>query len=80
MNGTSSNGFCQDPLWDLELTWYSDQPDFTTCFHQTVLVYFPCGILWLLAPLQIYFARQSKDGEILFSYLLLLKFNLNKAC
>ena len=59
----TSGGFCPDPLWDSDLTWYTDQPDFTTCFHETVLVYVPCGILWLLAPLQIYFARQCKDGK-----------------
>ena len=59
----TSGGFCPDPLWDSDFTLYTDQLDFTSCFHETVLFYVPCGILWLLAPLQIFFARQSKDGK-----------------
>ena len=26
--------FCPDPLWDANLTWNTDSPDFTACFHQ----------------------------------------------
>ena len=45
----TNNTFCGgDPLWDINLTWYNDSPDFTTCFHQTVLVYIPSAYLLLL--------------------------------
>ena len=27
----------------------SNDPDFTPCFHKTVLVYIPCGFLWIFA-------------------------------
>ena len=30
---------CSGPLWDLELTWNSDQPDFTPCFHKENALY-----------------------------------------
>ena len=29
-------GFCEGKFWDLSLTWETDDPDFTACFHQTV--------------------------------------------
>ena len=41
--------FCVSPLWDLNVTWYTNDPDFTPCFHKTVLVYIPCGFLWIFA-------------------------------
>ncbi len=41
--------FCAGPIWDTNLTWNTEDPDFTPCFHKTVLVYVPCGFLWLLA-------------------------------
>ena len=25
---------CSGPIWDLNLTWYTDNPDFTPCFHK----------------------------------------------
>ena len=45
---TTANTFCQTELWNWNLTWYSESPDFTPCFHKTVLVYFPCLVLWTL--------------------------------
>ena len=29
-------GFCDGKFWDLSLTWNTEDPDFTPCFHQTV--------------------------------------------
>uniref|UniRef100_A0A8C7RIZ8 ABC-type glutathione-S-conjugate transporter n=1 Tax=Oncorhynchus mykiss TaxID=8022 RepID=A0A8C7RIZ8_ONCMY len=43
---------------DWNRTWYTDKPDLTECFQNTVLVWFPCVYLWLLAPfyaLKLYF-------------------------
>uniref|UniRef100_A0A6Q2Z4A9 ABC-type glutathione-S-conjugate transporter n=1 Tax=Esox lucius TaxID=8010 RepID=A0A6Q2Z4A9_ESOLU len=37
-------------LTDWNRTWYTDKPDLTECFQNTVLVWFPCVYLWLLAP------------------------------
>ena len=73
---TEESNFCQDPLWDSNLTWYTDNPDFTTCFHQTVLVYVPCFFLWILTPLQWYQAKKSIDSFVPWSLLSLLKFGL----
>ena len=75
-NEDGGGGFCQGPLWDSQLTWFTDNPDFTTCFHQTVLVYVPCGLLLLLAPLQLYQAKKSIDSLVPWSLLSLLKFGI----
>ena len=56
--------FCSDPLWDLNLTWYTDEPDFTHCFHSTVLVYLPCAFLWLGLPVKLYEWRSSTSRQI----------------
>jgi ATP-binding cassette subfamily C (CFTR/MRP) protein 1 len=41
--------FCVTPIWDDNVTWFTSDPDFTPCFHKTILVYIPCGFLWFLA-------------------------------
>ncbi len=49
-----STTYCAGPLWSAEVTWGGADagPDFTPCFHKTVLVYAPCAVLWVLAPLE----------------------------
>ncbi len=44
--------FCKDPLWDDNVTWFTDEPDFTQCFHSTVLIYAPALLLWLGIPFE----------------------------
>lgn len=65
--------FCKSPLWDSNVTWYTGNPDFTVCFHETVLVYVPCALLWILAPWQIWLCRQSKNRNIPWSLLNILR-------
>ena len=45
--------FCSGELWNQNLTWLTDSPDFPTCFHKTVLIYLPCAFLWLLSPFEV---------------------------
>ena len=36
------SGFCGGPLWDWAITWETENPDFTICYHQVmevVLIY-----------------------------------------
>lgn len=49
---------------DSDLTWNTQDPDFTPCFLQTALVWAPFGFLLLFSPLDIYFARTSKYSNI----------------
>ena len=53
--------FCEDSLWDVNVTLKSEQRDFTLCFHSTVLVYVPCLFLWFSMPYLLY---QWKLSEI----------------
>ena len=46
---------CGGPLWDTAITWYTDDPDFTPCFHLLVLPSIPLVFLLLTSPLEIYF-------------------------
>ena len=56
--------FCPDPLWDTNLTWYTDNPDFTVCFQQTVLVFVPSFALLLLTPFQFQVINESRDKNV----------------
>jgi hypothetical protein len=68
--------FCGSPLWTLNTTTYVEEesengtttlrlhepvPDFTPCFHNTVLVWIPCGFLLFVAPFYIYFLLGLKQ-------------------
>ena len=50
------------------LTWNTTEPDFTSCFEKTVLVWVPC--LWLIlgAPLHFIALNQSKNGIIAWNW------------
>ena len=37
MNITTMNTYCVSDLWNTNLTWNTDDPDFTACFHKTIL-------------------------------------------
>jgi hypothetical protein len=56
-------------LQDNELSWATTNPDFTFCFQQTTLVYVPCAILWLFAPLEVYKLKRSRYSDIPWSML-----------
>ena len=43
----------------VNLTWYSSEPDFTKCFHSTVLVYFPCACIWFLLPFYHFWCKYT---------------------
>ncbi|XP_069726657.1 multidrug resistance-associated protein 1 isoform X2 [Phaenicophaeus curvirostris] len=70
----ATESFCGDhrPLWDWNLTWHTENPDFTECFQNTVLVWIPCIYLWLCFPVYHLYLRCHDRGYIQMS-------NLNKA-
>ncbi|XP_022256651.1 canalicular multispecific organic anion transporter 2-like, partial [Limulus polyphemus] len=53
VGSSSSEKFCYSPFWDLQVTWYTNQPDFTPCFHNSILIWMPCIFLWLLIPVEV---------------------------
>ncbi|NXM50901.1 MRP1 protein, partial [Gymnorhina tibicen] len=57
---------------DWNLTWHTEDPYFTPCFQNTVLVWIPCIYLWLCFPVYSLYLRRHDRGYIQVS-------NLNKA-
>ncbi|XP_041363039.1 multidrug resistance-associated protein 1-like isoform X2 [Gigantopelta aegis] len=56
--------FCDTPLWDSSLSFNTTDPDLTTCFQKTVLLWIPCGFLFLISPYRIYSLWKSKVGAV----------------
>ncbi|XP_063866337.1 multidrug resistance-associated protein 1-like isoform X3 [Scylla paramamosain] len=65
--------FCGSPLWDANLTWYTDTPQLPRCFERTVLAWIPCAFLWVLAPLETYYIIHSRDKHVPWSWVNLSK-------
>nr|UEO57355.1 ABCC1 [Conogethes punctiferalis] len=61
---SSLDEFCGSTFWDVNRTWHSENPEFTPCFHKTVLVWAPCAYLWVAALLDIYYILHSKEKNI----------------
>ncbi|XP_066498772.1 multidrug resistance-associated protein 1 [Hoplias malabaricus] len=67
------NSFCSldgsDPFWDWNRTWYTQHPDLTKCFQNTVLVWVPCLYLWVFAPFYFWYLKSHDRGYICMSHL-----------
>lgn len=50
------------------MTWYTKDPDFTPCFQQTALVWFPCAFLWLFTSLEIFYIKNSINRYIPYGF------------
>ena len=72
-----SMDLCGTPLWDLSTTWHTMDPDFTPCFHKTVLIYAPSLFLLIFSPLEIYFLRSSQSRNIHWCVLNILRLSLS---
>ncbi|VVD06181.1 unnamed protein product [Leptidea sinapis] len=58
------NALSVQEVVDSNLTWYTENPEFTPCFEKTVLIWIPCGFLWLTALLDAYYILNSKERNI----------------
>nr|XP_056722202.1 multidrug resistance-associated protein 1-like [Euleptes europaea] len=56
-------------LWDLNVTWRTENPDFTQCFQSTVLVWIPCLYLWACVPIYLPYLHRHDRGYIQMSHL-----------
>ena len=63
-DGNEEWNFCTDEFLDLNLTWNTDSPDFTLCFHSTALTYLPCIYLWVFLPIYLGMHYTKKHGGI----------------
>lgn len=64
-------------MQDVNKTWYSDNPDFTPCFEQTVLTWTPCAFLWLFCLFDFYYLTASLDRDIPWNKLNVIKLIVN---
>ncbi|XP_066289095.1 multidrug resistance-associated protein 1-like [Branchiostoma lanceolatum] len=60
---SSLEQFCGSPFWDADLLDSAD-PDVTSCFQQTVLVWVPCLYLWIVAPLYLRQLRMRSNNKV----------------
>ncbi|KAI2474232.1 hypothetical protein C4B38_000299, partial [Diabrotica virgifera virgifera] len=67
------SSFCGSPFWDTNLTWNTNDPEFTPCFEKTVLVWIPCIFLWVFAGLEVFYIFNSKRRNIPWNWLNLSK-------
>ncbi|MGH0143109.1 UNVERIFIED_CONTAM: hypothetical protein FKN15_020343 [Acipenser sinensis] len=51
------------------LTLYTDSPDLTPCFQNTVLAWIPCIFLWAAFPFYYFYLKQNNKGYIVMSIL-----------
>ncbi|XP_011636992.1 multidrug resistance-associated protein 1 isoform X1 [Pogonomyrmex barbatus] len=65
--------FCGTKFWDANLTWYTDTPDLTECFQKTVLVWIPCGFLWMFSVIEGYYFLNSKRRNVPYTWLFISK-------
>lgn len=49
---------------NLNVTWHTEEPDFTECFQRTVLVWLPCAFLWLFSFLDVFYIKNSINRNI----------------
>lgn len=61
--------FCEGAFWDNNETWYTEDPDFTTCFQKTVLLWIPCAYLIVFSPFRVYKLSKSHKTPLNFSRL-----------
>lgn len=71
--------FCGSEFWNINKTWYSDDPEISTCFQQTVLIWTPCVFLWVLLPLELYYIKNSWNKNIPWGFLNISKLALTAA-
>ena len=50
-----------DPLLDTSVSWNTQSPDISVCLQKSLLIWVPCGFLWVMAPFLIYRLYRSKS-------------------
>lgn len=46
------------------MTWNTHDPDFTTCFQRTVLIWIPCLFFWTFSFLDIFYIKNSINRNV----------------
>uniref|UniRef100_A0A131YTN7 ATP-binding cassette, subfamily C (CFTR/MRP), member 1 n=1 Tax=Rhipicephalus appendiculatus TaxID=34631 RepID=A0A131YTN7_RHIAP len=70
------DAFCGSRFWDYNQTWNTTDPDLSICVQDTVLVWVPCGFLWLTAPIETFLLLKSSNRLIPWTALNLAKLTI----
>ncbi|XP_021917145.1 multidrug resistance-associated protein 1 isoform X2 [Zootermopsis nevadensis] len=73
MEDTAMDVFCNSTFWNSNETWYTENPELSPCFQNTVLVWIPCLFLWVFSPLETYYILHSKTRNIPWNWLNITK-------
>ena len=68
--------FCGGEFWNDNITWNTDNPDFTPCFHKTILSWTPSLIFLVFVINESRKYRKSSNRNIPWNFWFLLKFLL----
>ena len=63
MSSSFEENFCGGEFWNENVTWNTDHPDLTPCFHKTVLAWTPSLILFLISLFEVrkYSKQPNRD-------------------
>nr|UOU03334.1 ATP-binding cassette subfamily C1-1 [Brachionus rubens] len=64
--------FCDTPLWNSSLI-ISNSPDFTSCFHKTILIWIPCLVLFIYSPISVYLSFKKYNSKFTLSWIFITK-------
>ncbi|XP_053309482.1 ATP-binding cassette sub-family C member 3 [Spea bombifrons] len=69
MEAFCGSGRLGSKFWDANLTLYTNNPDLTPCFQNTVVAWIPCVYLWTVLPFYIIYLKYNRRGYIVLSML-----------
>ncbi|XP_023573947.1 canalicular multispecific organic anion transporter 2 isoform X1 [Octodon degus] len=67
------DALCGSKFWDANLSVYTDNPDLTPCFQNSLLAWVPCFYLWAALPCYLFYLRHQHHGYIVLSHLSRIK-------
>lgn len=73
MDRLCGSGELGSKFWDSNLSVYTNTPDLTPCFQNSLLAWIPCIYLWAALPCYLFYLRHHKLGYIVLSRLSRLK-------
>uniref|UniRef100_A0A8C0ZMU8 Canalicular multispecific organic anion transporter 2 n=1 Tax=Castor canadensis TaxID=51338 RepID=A0A8C0ZMU8_CASCN len=73
MDALCGSGELGSKFWDSNLTVYTNNPDLTPCFQNSLLAWVPCIYLWAALPCYLFYLRHHRCGYIVLSVLSRLK-------
>ncbi|XP_021067908.1 canalicular multispecific organic anion transporter 2 [Mus pahari] len=73
MDRLCGSGELGSKFWDSNLSIYTNTPDLTPCFQNSLLAWVPCIYLWAALPCYLFYLRHHQLGYIVLSWLSRLK-------